>query len=54
MSQIDTKFLFFTYCIMMVIKMAATTAIIKYVLENFITLRMENISYLDFIASNSV
>ena len=28
-------FYFFTYCIMMVVKMAATTAIIKYVLVKF-------------------
>ena len=35
MSQIDTNVLFFTYCIMMVVKMAATTAIIKYVLVKF-------------------
>ena len=54
MSQIDTTVLsFFTYCIMMVVKLAATTAIIKYVLVKFITLRMENISNHDFIASNS-
>ena len=32
MSQIDTNDFFFTYCMMMVVKMAATTAIIKYVL----------------------
>ena len=35
MSQIDTNVFccfLFTYCIMMVVKMAATTAIIKYVL----------------------
>ena len=33
MSQIDTNVLFFfTYCMMMVVKMAATKAIIKYVL----------------------
>ena len=30
MSQIDTNVLFFTYCIIMVVKMASTTAIIKY------------------------
>ena len=35
MSQIDSNVLFFTYCIMMVVKMAATTAIIKYVLVKF-------------------
>ena len=36
MSQIDTNVcLFFTYCIMMVVKMAATTAIVKYVLVKF-------------------
>ena len=35
MSQIDTYVLFFTYCMMMVVKMAATTAIIKYVLVKF-------------------
>ena len=37
MSQIDTfvLFYFFTYCIMMVVKMAATTAIVKYVLVKF-------------------
>ena len=29
MSQIDTNVLFFTDCIMMVVKMAATTAIIN-------------------------
>ena len=34
MSQIDTNVLLFTYCIMMVVKMAAKTAIIKYVLVN--------------------
>ena len=33
MRQIDTNVssFFFTYCIMMVVKLAATTAIIKYV-----------------------
>ena len=35
MSQIDTNVLFFTNRIMMVVKMAATTAIIKYVLVKF-------------------
>ena len=35
MSQIDTNILCFTYCIMMVVKMAATTAIIEYVLVKF-------------------
>ena len=35
MSQIDTNVLFLTCCIMMVLKMAATTAIIKYVLVKF-------------------
>ena len=35
MSQIDTYVLFFTYCIVMVVKMANTTAIIKYVLLKF-------------------
>ena len=54
MRQIDTKVLsFFTYCIMMVVKLATTTAIIKYVLVKFYYLSMENISNHDFIASNS-
>ena len=35
MSQIDTNVLLFTYCKMMVVKMAAKTAIIKYVLVKF-------------------
>ena len=35
MSQIDTNVFFFTYCMMMVVKMAATTAIIKCVLVKF-------------------
>ena len=36
MRQIDTSVLsFFTYYIMMVVKLAATTAIIKYVLVTF-------------------
>ena len=35
MSQTDTNVLFFTYCIMMVVKMAATTATIRYVLGKF-------------------
>ena len=36
MRQIDTNVLsFFTYCIMMVVKLAATTAIIKNVLVKF-------------------
>ena len=35
MSQIDSNVLFFTYCIMMAVKMATTTAIIKYVLVKF-------------------
>ena len=41
MSQIDTNFLIFTYCIMMVVKMAATTAIIKYVLVKLYYLMYE-------------
>ena len=47
----------FTYCIMMVVKMAATTAMIKYILVKFYFLTYGEhiiISKLDFIASNSV
>ena len=42
MRQIDTNVLLsFTYCIMMVVKLAATTAIIKYVLVKFYYLTYE-------------